>query len=252
MSHAIHTFRLRRLWACIHTSLYSNTTLSNPTHPTYRSRVTSLRGELDEWYASTPSLEHNGDKTLSVFTGTEWFKLTYGHSILLLYRGQITNSKGPCSDEVYAECFQTAQQICHGYNMQYIGRPTSYTWGALHLLFVAGLTYLHCLWASPITREKTRYDEVSNTCTDCTMVLVIMAERLEAAASFRDMFKALAKRTMTMMVDKNDQDWIFSGDPMRAHGPDSENMAEWMAGINNTGLSVGVSDLLDGLVGNLE
>jgi hypothetical protein len=251
MSSAIHAFRLRRLCARIQTSLYSDLTLCSPTHPTYQSRTENLRALLEEWRSSIPPIMPSRDGTLSVFTGNDWFNLTYSYSILLLYRGQLTNSKGKCAVSIFTECLQNSESICHAYSRQYIGRPTSYTWGALHLLFLAGLTYLHCLWTSPELREVVRQDDVSSTCTNCTMVLVVMAERWQAAAPYRDMFKALASRTMTMLVDKNHKTWMLPCASRQSDDLDSEDLTQWMAGIANTGMSDGVDTLLTGFMGDL-
>lgn len=251
MSVAIHVFRLRRLWACIHTTLYSDTTLSSPAHPTYHTRTEHLRMELENWRASIPPLSPHVGEALSLFASADWFEVNYSYSILLLYRGQLTESKGGVADNIFLECLQAAENICHGYRRQFIGRSVGYTWGALHFLFLAGLTYLHCLWTSPAARGVVRQDDVSSTCTDCTMVLVVMAERWEGAAPYRDIFEALASRTMTMMVDKNHEKWMLPSGSRQSDGLDPGDLTRWMADIADTGMSDGIDRFLTGLIGDL-
>lgn len=258
MSAAVHTFRLRLLWSQIHTSLYSTKNAgkdNNPHSPT----VLNLRNALMDWRNTTPcgTAPASNDPTLSVFKSESWFNLAYNHSILLLYRSQLTEryaTTDPQSIEVFAECARAAREICYGYRQSYIGRPTSYTWGSLQIVFLAGLTYLHCLWTSAALRRATRNDEVSNTCMTCTMVLVVMAERWHAVAAYRDIFEELVSKTMSMLVDRR-QDRVAgtTADAPLMLGDESGmtgNMAQWCASIADVGMSDGVEKMLTGFVGN--
>ncbi|EHY58965.1 hypothetical protein HRR83_001770 [Exophiala dermatitidis] len=188
---------------------------------------------------------------LVLFGTQDWFEMEYNYAILQLYRVQIignhhrpqnphfttttnttstsasttaattaaTTAMGPNAeadaaadaDGIFLSCLRAAERTCHIYRRHFLGRPTNYTWAALHELFLAGLTYLHCLWTSPAARAVTRQGQVSNTCTDCTIVLVIIAERWSAAAPYRDIFEALANLTMTMMDEKAGGDWTTTG-----------------------------------------
>ncbi|KAL2416860.1 hypothetical protein ABEF95_008753 [Exophiala dermatitidis] len=187
---------------------------------------------------------------LVLFGTQDWFEMEYNYAILQLYRVQIIGNHhrpqhphftttsttsttsatappttaagtatGPNADAdadadadgIFLSCLRAAERTCHIYRRHFLGRPTNYTWAALHELFLAGLTYLHCLWTSPAARAVTRQGQVSNTCTDCTIVLVIIAERWSAAAPYRDIFDALANLTMTMMDEKAGGDWTTTG-----------------------------------------
>ncbi|KIN08863.1 hypothetical protein OIDMADRAFT_100432 [Oidiodendron maius Zn] len=245
MSVAIHVFRLRCFWARVHTSLYSDTTHCSPDH----ARTQELHAELENWLASAPPITPRVGDALSIFGSRDWFDLNYNFSILLLYRGQIIDSKG-AADSVFMTCLQSCANICHGYRRQYIGRPVNYTWGAIHFLFMAGLTYLHCLWTSPAIREAVRHDDLSSTCTDCTIVLAVMAEKWKGAAPYRDIFDALASRTMTMMVDKNHDQWMLPTTLALSDGLDPADLIQWMADITDMGMSDGMDRLLTGLIGD--
>lgn len=249
MSNAIHVIRLRCLWARIHTSLYSDTASCNPDHPTYSIRVDQLRVELDDWLASAPPIRPRQGIALSIFATRDWVELNYSYCILLIYRGQLIKYKG-VANAVLMECLRAAKGICHGYRHQYIGKPVNFTWGALHCLFTAGLTYLHCIWTIlPAVRDTVRYNEISNTCTDCTMVLVVMAERWKDVAPYRDMFEALASRTMAMVVGNGHEQWTLPVPSTPTLTLDPDDLARWTAAIADSGMSDGIDELLSGLMG---
>lgn len=149
---------------------------------------------------------------MTVFASRDWFRLAYCHSILLLYRHCLTcmchcrpdEVGAPCctleiTEMAFQECADRAREMCLLYRRTYQNSPVRYTWGSLHILFLAGLTYLHCIWNSASVRKNSRQIDVINTCTACTMVLVIIAERYRNAKSYRDIFEQLAERTITMI-----------------------------------------------------
>jgi hypothetical protein len=247
LSAAIHVFRLRCIWARVHAALYSD--VSTLDHDTYNMRTEQLHTELENWIASVPPIPHRVSVALSVFPSRDWYELTYSESIILLYRGQLTDGKG-APDNVFMECVQAAENICQGCRRQYIGKPVNYTWGTLHTLFMGGLTYLHCLWTSSAVREAVRYDAVGSMFTTCTMLLAVMAERWEDAGPYRDIFEALASRAMTMVVDKNHKEWMIPTPSTSWDSLDPGDLTQWMAEITDMGMSDGVDRLLWGLVGD--
>ncbi|KAJ6141556.1 hypothetical protein N7470_009946 [Penicillium chermesinum] len=194
---AIHVFRLRCLWARIHASLYSDTNTTSP-----HSRATQidvLRKDLDTWLQTAPPTPPRPN-ALSIFAKKEWFELNHAYSILFLYRGMLASKD---SDErIFRECSAAAATICHEYRRQYIGRPVNYTWGSVYTLFLAGLTYLHCLWSCAGVRDSAKFHEIGSTCTDCLMVLVVIAERWKGAAPYRDILDTLANRTMAAVSEQ--------------------------------------------------
>ncbi|KAH7379941.1 fungal-specific transcription factor domain-containing protein, partial [Cadophora sp. MPI-SDFR-AT-0126] len=249
---AIHVIRLRCLWARIHTSLYSDTTACNPSHPTYATRIEGLRSELEQWLASRPPIAPNVSESLSIFGSSDWYQLNYSYSIIMIYRGQITNGKG-APDKIGAECLKAAENICHGYRHLYVGsrgKPVNYTWGSLHFLFTAGLTYLHCLWNFPKIRDGVRHEDLISTCTDCTRVLIVMSQRWETVAPYHDIFEALSSRTMTMMLEKSQAQRTDLRPMLVSNGLDSDDLTQWMTGINDVGMSNVVDEMLNGLIGD--
>lgn len=253
MTHTIHAFRIRILHGCIQTQLYSDNTLRDP--ETRSSRIQKLLTELDKWQGSNPPpMVPPPGGALSFFLTPDWYQVSQNYAILQIYRVQITNLKQPAPDDIYLKCLEAAESTCHCYRRQFFGKPTTYTWGALHDLFVAGLTYLYCLWTSSAARDSSRQDQVSSTCTDCTMVLVILAERWPEAAPFRDLFEALASRTMTMMANKQQQQQEPATSTALITWQEQfpEDLPQWMAGITDSGMSLGADWLLSGLIDDFQ
>uniref|UniRef100_A0A8H7KA26 Xylanolytic transcriptional activator regulatory domain-containing protein n=1 Tax=Bionectria ochroleuca TaxID=29856 RepID=A0A8H7KA26_BIOOC len=246
MTHAIHGFRFRNMLGRIHSTLYSDNTATD--FDRQNAHIKDLLEELDKLMASRPLPRSPPDGgALSFFTTPDWYQAVYDSAILQLYRFHITDSQRSVPPDIITKCMRAAKSACHSYRRQFLGTPTTPTWGALHELFLAGLTYLYCLWKASSARDSLRHDQISSTCTDCTMVLVIMAERWKDAAPYRDVFEALASRTMTMIADKQQgkeaaPTW-FATEQDRY----SADLPEWMAGIADSGISLGVDLLLSGL-----
>ncbi|ETS86656.1 hypothetical protein PFICI_00484 [Pestalotiopsis fici W106-1] len=242
MSYSNHGFRIRILLGRIQTALYSDCTLTSAEK---YARVGELSAALEEWWAETPPprvLPEGG--ALSFFMTPDFFNVSYNYAILQLYRVHIADRKNMAPDEVFLKCLHAARNICQGFRRQFFGKPTAYTWSAVHELFLAGLTYIYCLWTSPACRNASRYDQVSSMCTDCTVVLVIVAERWSNTAPFRDTFEVLFNRTMTMMADiqqgKQSEPALLSTD----QGAYPLDLPQWIAGISTTGSSMTGADWL--------
>ncbi|KAJ3563877.1 hypothetical protein NPX13_g8048 [Xylaria arbuscula] len=219
MTGALHAIKLRQLWSKISTALYSGVSHSTDGYQQGPS-IEGLRQELEAWWASTPQNAgpdaHLGSQPFSVFVSEDWFRLAYHYSMLLLYRHYIMetphiiqkdgSSVSSSADadtrlQAFQVCADHAREICLRYRKLYQnkGAHLQFTWGSLHILFLAGLTYLYCLWRSPRTRAKTRQTTIMQTCMACTTVLIIIAERWHQAAPYRDIFETLSERTMRMM-----------------------------------------------------
>lgn len=257
MSIAIHVFKSRYLWARIHTELLSDMAVEFPGRD---ERIESMREEVERWMSTRPRVPPASPNALVLFGCEDWFSTNYSFSILLLYRAKLTGSTADLpSDQVHLDCFNAAGNVCRRYRRQFVGRSVGYTWQALHFLFLAGLTYLHCLWVSPAVRKAIRHDQISSTTSDCTMLLVVMAERWDGVAPFRDLFEALAARTQTMVVEREREGEMESqetshgnvDDPMTSTNlDDSIEWSQWLADLADTGMSGTVDKLLTGLIGD--
>ncbi|ENH69334.1 Positive regulator of purine utilization [Fusarium oxysporum f. sp. cubense race 1] len=248
-SHGLHQFRIRCIWAHIYASLYSLAASQGHGPESYQAQVSALRKELDDWMAETPPEPCRSGTPITVFASIEDYKITYNESIILLYRGQLTKGSNEQSAVLW-ECMTAATSICHPCKRLYIGKPINYTWSTLHVIFMAGLTTLHCLWTSSTVRQAARIDSVSSTFTNCTMLLAIMAERWEGAAPYRDLFEALSSRAMAMVVEQNrDNGRVTVPAPAgNSENPNTEDLEFWASQIADFGMPDTFSDLLSGLV----
>ncbi|CAI0650048.1 unnamed protein product [Colletotrichum noveboracense] len=250
VSHALHQFDIRCIWARIYAVFYSNVSIDSSDKEKHQAQVQTFRRELDDWMARTPPEPRRAAVPLTVFSNMEDYKLTYYETILFLYRGQLTDKKDR-EEDVFLECAEAAASICQGCKRLYIGKPINYTWSTVHVLFLAGLTYMHCLWTSPAVRRSIRIDNVSTMFTTCTMLLAIMAERWEAAAPYRNLFEALSARTMAMVVDRNQVDEPdFQPSSLTSNGPNVEDMANWASQIADVNMPDAYESLLSGIVGD--
>ncbi|KAJ9414044.1 hypothetical protein FOXG_11931 [Fusarium oxysporum f. sp. lycopersici 4287] len=250
MSTAIHVFKLRYLWARIHTSLFSDTVRLSIDDHTYHARIEQLRVDLDTWLTNAPQARPHESDDLSIFAKKAWYETNYSHTILLLYRGQLVEYKESLQ-KIFEDCIEASRNICQTYRRLYIGTAIRYTWGTLHCLFLAGLTYLHCLWTSPAAWDSIRPEDVSKTCTDCTMVLVAIAEGWQAAAPYRDTFEALASRVIAMVFNKSRAVQASFPPPSVAETREPDTWGHWINDMANAGVLEGVDGLLAGFIGDL-
>jgi hypothetical protein len=171
--------------------------------------VESFKEELKDWLNNAPEQLASNQAHNNAFASPEWFLLMYHHSILLLHRHRLVlndqefppnpeNSRG-----AYMDCARSAESICSIYRQLYISQRLNDTWGALHVLFLGGMTFIHCLWADPETRAYFRLDKVAATCTSCIVVLAVMSEKWEAVKPYRDAFDMLSTATQTMLAESD-------------------------------------------------
>ncbi|KAF4951618.1 hypothetical protein FGADI_7395 [Fusarium gaditjirri] len=68
MSTALHVFKLRCIWARIHTSLFSDTVRLSIEDERYHTRIGQLRVDLDTWLATAPEARQHTNDDLSIFS----------------------------------------------------------------------------------------------------------------------------------------------------------------------------------------
>ncbi|KAH7230359.1 fungal-specific transcription factor domain-containing protein [Fusarium solani] len=237
-STALHVFRLRRIWAQIHGSLYSDVN-GGIDQAARDHKIIMFRAQIDDWLGSVPPIPTRTGPALSIFATQDWYDLNYNETIVMLYRCQITGKEGDINGEVLLQCAKAAASIFN------------YTWSTLHVIFSAGLTYLHCLWASAQLRQETSITEMSAILTSCTMLLVVITERWKKAAPYKDVFEAFCSRTTSMMANRGSQQPLLRPS-MESSSAETERFAEWMANISSLGMSEAVDDLLIGLITDVE
>ncbi|KAK5169733.1 uncharacterized protein LTR77_005711 [Saxophila tyrrhenica] len=219
MTGTIHLIKLRQIWSKFSTHLFPTSSLcSHGDHVDSSPTIEELREQLEQWRASAPTIfDQPSDTPLSVFASRGWFHVAYNHSILLLYRHYLMDTKPyKCSrplprtpeivDRAYQESHSKARDLCLIYRRLYQNPCIKFTWSSLHMTFYSGLTYLYCLWRSKSIRDAAKQRDVFNTLNACQTVLVVLAERWKLAASYRDLFETLSERTISMMSGDLDQE----------------------------------------------
>ncbi|CAG9961946.1 unnamed protein product, partial [Clonostachys byssicola] len=210
VSSALHTIKLRKIWGRMQSQIYPQTRGSESAGNSLLESM--FKDELREWQQTAPGELPQGRAANNAFGSTEWYKLMYHHSILLLYRGHLVtkqrrrpSAQSPAQQSlnasVFLDCAASSQGICEAYRALYMTQRLNDTWAVLHVVFLAGLTYIHCLWTSSETRAAIRRDTVASTCTNCMMILVVMTERWASVAPYRDTFEILSNATQSMLVD---------------------------------------------------
>ncbi|KAK5705941.1 hypothetical protein LTR17_021232 [Elasticomyces elasticus] len=206
VSAAIHGVRMRRIWGDIRQAVYYDERHGASGEKT---AIEEVRSKLQTWLSRRPTVRSQHGNRNVAFGSDKWFFLSYHHAMLLLHRPSITGASTVDSVNLAAvqlECAESSAIICTIYRDFYMQSTALYSgWGALHVLFVAGLTFLHCLCVSGEVRRMYGKDRVSSVTTACTIVLVIMTERWAAAQPYRDMFNMLSEKTQAMLAQQDDR-----------------------------------------------
>jgi hypothetical protein len=243
LSAAIHTIRLRQLWARIQSSVYPQVEAESPVQAP--SIVEAFKAELCDWLDAAPEQLSSNRMHNNAFGSREWFDLMYHHSILLLYRYRLVHHRGD-GGLIYTDCAHSAQSICMTYRQLYVSQRLNDTWGALHVLFLGGVTFLHCLWSSRETRMIYRQDKVSAICTSIMIVLAIMAERWSAVEAYRDSFEMLSTATQTMLAETSHASGPPTMPVISSTGYDQ--FTDYLSYMTEVGMCSSVEELLSNMV----
>ncbi|EXJ84041.1 hypothetical protein A1O3_04708 [Capronia epimyces CBS 606.96] len=253
ISTAIHTIRLRQIWARIQSSVYPQV----GAEATIQSSALfeRFKRELADWLESAPEQLPSNRANNNSFGSKEWFSLMYHHSILLLHRHRLHQYRHhhpnhPTPSSVYMDCAHSAQAICMVYRQLYVSQRLNDTWGALHVLFLGGVTFLHCLWSSRDARLAYRQDKVSTICTSALIVLAIMAERWSAVEAYRDAFEMLCSATQTMLAETSSSS--ASCPPtmpvISSTGHGHDQFTDYLSYMTEVGMCSSVEELLSNMV----
>lgn len=253
VSSAIHTVRLRQLWARIQASMYPQNNASSPDAITSSILAEGFKTDLQDWLNSAPDQLVENRRHNNAYASHSWFQLMFHHSILLIHRHRlVTAGRGEDKEylpsSVYLDCASSAQSICHLYRQLYISHRLNDTWGALHVLFLGGVTFLHCLWMSPEVRAEYRLDKVATTCTSCIVVLAVMAERWSAVQSYRDAYDMLSGATQAMLAESLTAVMPPELPVFATIGHDYEQISDYLSSMAEIGMCPSVEALLQDMI----
>lgn len=154
---------------------------------------TSIRAELDEWIRDAPRYCH---PAVTTFQSTEWFQIAYSHALLLLYRPS-PSSPIP-SLEGLQLCAEAAINLISSYSSLYAKNKITYTWIALHSLFMASITMLYTLWTSPEMRRGTNKAVVRSNVMSCLALFEVISGTWPLATRCHEIVERLGNATITL------------------------------------------------------
>lgn len=192
---ACHVVKLRRIQSNIYTFIYKPVQLLDKPEDIDSTRIEILL-ELNDWMKTFPYK----DNAMSTFETNNWSLISYHNSILLLLRPivlEISKLKqnSPARFFEWFKVFtESASAICINYKNMHLRKKMSYTWLAMHCCFVAGISFLYCIWLDCTLQvlKWKRQSLVYETISACQTILYVLAERWESASMFRDTFERLS------------------------------------------------------------
>ncbi|RAL00047.1 Zn(II)2Cys6 transcription factor [Aspergillus ibericus CBS 121593] len=159
----IHIIRLRKINADIYNSFHS-IGQRRPDAEALESRRKQYFSELNHWVSTAPRYM----QTLSTFQSPHWFQIAFHHAVLTLNRP--SRAAPMPSYENLRICIEAAIGLISSYSALYAMNRIRYTFVAIHALFMAALTMLYALRASPPLRhELTRPVVQTNILTFLTL-----------------------------------------------------------------------------------
>ncbi|EDO15859.1 hypothetical protein Kpol_1009p5 [Vanderwaltozyma polyspora DSM 70294] len=147
----------------------------------------------------------------------ETLKLYYYRSVRLLIQPYL-EVLAP-ENRLFRECQAAAGQICQLYKIFHQKTVHGHTTPAVHIVFVAGVTLIYCMWLTrnyDDQRRKTLGDESKHTrphvsaslfstmddLRACSVCLYAMTERSDFARIFRDTFDQLMNATIGNLIER--------------------------------------------------
>ncbi|TID23839.1 hypothetical protein CANINC_003131 [Pichia inconspicua] len=205
---ACHVVKLRRIQSNIYTFIYKPVQIMDQPNEIDATRVEILL-ELNEWMRTFPYK----DNALSTFETSNWSLISYHNSILLLLRpvileiSKLKENSSPRFLEWFKVFTESASAICINYKNMYLKKKLSYTWLAMHCCFVAGISFLYCIWLDRFLKVLKWKNQclVYESISACQTILYVLTERWESASVFRDSFERLANIVKSNIDTKSNE-----------------------------------------------
>lgn len=160
MSTFRHIIRLRQIHSKILRKFYP-VNASEHDGVQFQESRDQIRAELENWMVSTPRYM---SPTTATFESFDWFQIAYNYALILLYR------PSPVCPHANLQALQTCADssinMITGYLSLYSKNKITYTWIALHSVFMASVTMLYTL-VSPEIRRSTTQSVVKSNINSC-------------------------------------------------------------------------------------
>jgi hypothetical protein len=224
MSTFIHTIKLRQIQSRIQDIFYPADT-SKVTRNSLEYNRQLLRKALDDWVAKAPRYSKPPKTT---FQTPDWFQIAYSHALLLLYR---PSPAAPYVDlEGLQICADSAISLISSYSSLYAKNKITYTWIALHSLFMASVTMLYTLWVSPEIRRSTRKTVVAANVRSCLALFDVMGDYWPLAKRCYTIINRLGDVSIALFDESNGSESAntFEGITIQGHfGQIDAEYMEW-------------------------
>ncbi|KAM0754013.1 hypothetical protein T439DRAFT_322893 [Meredithblackwellia eburnea MCA 4105] len=198
----IHVIRLRRYNGLI------QSTLMQPRAGTFNDDLSiqqlnlaqrvemkeTLRRKLDEWLLTAPVYE----EISSTYHSREWFSIAHAHSILILGRSSMAASSTAPSEVDLENCAEASTTLIRSYLRLYAHQKVTYTWLALHSLFLAAVMFLFALQQVPRLRHSTSYEVVESTIQGTNSLFAAMSLQWPFARRCQKLIEELGSQTLQL------------------------------------------------------
>ncbi|KAF1346519.1 fungal-specific transcription factor domain-containing protein [Delphinella strobiligena] len=198
----IHIIKARKLQSRIQDIFYPGDASAAATTDLEWHRDT-IRTELDDWIANVPRFAHPIAVT---YQSTEWFQIVYSHSLILLYRP--LPASPTTTLPALQICADAAISFINSYSSLYAKNKITYTWLALHGLFMASVTMLYTIWVSPQIRRSTTKAVIKTNVTSCLALFQVMRDFWPLAARCHEVIDCLGRVSVALFDKPDEQDPI--------------------------------------------
>ncbi|KAK9239548.1 fungal-specific transcription factor domain-containing protein [Lipomyces kononenkoae] len=192
---AVHIFQIRRLQSEIQTILYERAELPRR-FATLKEWQTNMARRLEEWNNTAPKSSKDMNCNFNLY----FLDLNYQQTRLLLHG--ISPAIPRPSVEAFFIIADASEKVIRAYRQLHREKNINYTWMAVHNLFMAGTSYLYCLYHSKEVRTRTRMDVIDFNTMACIHVLTAMVDKCDAASGCRDTFELLTAAILRLCYNE--------------------------------------------------
>lgn len=204
---ATHVFKLRILQSSICSFVYKPRKYLLDVDDTDSTRH-QIMLELNDWKRTFPYKKD----AKTTWETDNWCTISYHNSVLLLLRPVVLEVAEKKKDtptttiEWFRIFTQSASAICLNYKQLHTKQKLSYTWLAIQCVYVAGVTFLYCIWldSSLSFLEWSRRSIIYDTISACSNILYVLAERWDAAKMFRNSFERISRAVLASIDEATD------------------------------------------------
>lgn len=204
MSTFIHVIKLRRINAEIY-GVFHSVTAKYLVGTELETERQSIHGQLNEWLITAPRYATSS----SMFQSPEWFQIAYHHAILSLHRPSYARPEP--SVEALQLCADSSISLISCYGSLYAKNKVSYSFVALHSIFMAAVTMLYSLRASPQVRQDLTKEVIETNINSCLNLLKGISNGRGIADKASRIISSLGKAVLSLVEYEFDRHQTISG-----------------------------------------